>query len=111
MIKSVLRHHLVLSSMLPNFIFLIIFDSVGTMSEGMAESLVHNIMDSISDNVSKHKKVSFFDDESSSSVSNKMNKLFGREKPVHHILGGGKCKKAFLPHFLSFHLSRIPALF
>lgn len=62
------------------------------MSEGMAESLMHNIMDTISDNVSKHKKVSFSEEDDSSSVSCKLNKLFGREKPVHHILGGGKCK-------------------
>lgn len=64
----------------------------------MAESLVHNVMDTISDSVSKHKKVSFFDDESSSSVK----KLFGRDKPVHHILGGGKCKKTFVAQSLEF---------
>lgn len=66
------------------------------MPEGITESLVHNIMDTISDNVSKHKNVSFFVDEDSSSVSNKLNRLFGREKPVHHILGGGKCADALL---------------
>ncbi|KAG6422629.1 hypothetical protein SASPL_113006 [Salvia splendens] len=66
------------------------------MSEGMAESLMHNIMDTISDNVSKHKKVSFFEEDDSSSVSCKLNKLFGREKPVHHILGGGKSADVLL---------------
>ncbi|KAL8138476.1 hypothetical protein V2J09_004477 [Rumex salicifolius] len=28
--------------------------------------------------------------EESSSVKSKVNRLFGREKPVHHVLGGGK---------------------
>lgn len=91
------------------------------MSEGITESLVHNIMDTISDNVSKHKNVSFFEDEDSSSVSNKLNRLFGREKPVHHILGGGKCKTFFhvfrvcnkppypLPRFIFHFLERAGA--
>lgn len=65
------------------------------MSEGITESLVHNIMDTIQDNVSKHKNVSFFEDENSSSVS-KFNRLFGREKPVHHLLGGGKSADVLL---------------
>ncbi|XP_057796741.1 reticulon-like protein B8 isoform X2 [Salvia miltiorrhiza] len=62
----------------------------------MSEGLVHNIMDAISDNVSKHKKVSFSEDDDSSSVSCQVKKLFGREKPVHHILGGGKSADVLL---------------
>ncbi|KAH6796039.1 hypothetical protein C2S51_037025 [Perilla frutescens var. frutescens] len=66
------------------------------MSDGIKESLVHNIMETIADNVSKHKNVSFFEDENSSSVSDKFNRLFGREKPVHHLLGGGKSADVML---------------
>lgn len=51
---------------------------------------MNNIMDTISEGVSKHKNTSFFEEDKS--VSAHFNRLFGREKPVHHILGGGKCK-------------------
>lgn len=63
------------------------------MPEGItAESLVNNIMETISDGVSKHKKVSFFEEGNSNSAASQFNRLFGREKPVHHLLGGGKCR-------------------
>lgn len=65
----------------------------GKMPEGItAESLMNNIMDTISEGVSKHKNVSFFEEDKAKSVTSQFNRLFGREKPVHHILGGGKCK-------------------
>lgn len=37
----------------------------------------------------------------SSSVKAKVYRLFGREKPVHQVLGGGKCsdRTNFLPSF------------
>nr|GMC76993.1 reticulon-like protein B8 [Ipomoea batatas]GME19093.1 reticulon-like protein B8 [Ipomoea batatas] len=61
------------------------------MPEGITpEGLLNNIMESISDGVSKHKSGSFFEEEKSSSVSAQFNRLFGRQKPVHHCLGGGK---------------------
>lgn len=62
------------------------------MPEGItAENLLNNIMDSISEGELKHKATSFFQDESESSVSAQFNRLFGRQKPIHHCLGGGKC--------------------
>lgn len=68
------------------------------MPEGIKpEDLIHNIMDSLTDN--KHHKQnsdSFSFEEKSRSVSSQLNKLFGREKPVHHILGGGKSADVLL---------------
>ncbi|CAI9089898.1 OLC1v1024549C1 [Oldenlandia corymbosa var. corymbosa] len=66
------------------------------MPEGIsAEDLVNNIMDTLSDGMSRQKSGSFFEDQSSS-VSSQFNRLFGRQKPVHHILGGGKSADVLL---------------
>ncbi|XP_051114788.1 reticulon-like protein B8 [Andrographis paniculata] len=54
------------------------------------ESVVSNIMETISDSVSKHKE-EFFPGEKT-----RPRKLFGREKPVHHCLGGGKSADVLL---------------
>ena len=62
------------------------------MPEGItAESLLNNIVETLSDSVPKQKSVSFFEEEKSNSVSAQFNRLFGRQKPVHNLLGGGKC--------------------
>lgn len=62
------------------------------MPEGItAEKLLNNLMETISDNAQKKKSVSFFEEEKSNSVSSQIRRLFGREKPIHHLLGGGKC--------------------
>ncbi|KAG8387124.1 hypothetical protein BUALT_Bualt03G0220600 [Buddleja alternifolia] len=67
------------------------------MPEGItAEALMSNIMETFSDSVSKHKNVSFFEEEKSKSVTSQFNRLFGREKPVHHLLGGGKSADVLL---------------
>ncbi|KAK2994269.1 hypothetical protein RJ640_011936 [Escallonia rubra] len=59
------------------------------MPEGItAENLLSNIMGTLSDSVSKQKSVSFFEEEKPSVVTSQFNRLFGREKPVHHLLGG-----------------------
>lgn len=68
------------------------FSTSGAMPEGITpENLINNIMDSLSDKHEKHNSGSFFMEEKSDSVSSQFNKLFGRQKPIHHILGGGKC--------------------
>lgn len=70
---------------------------IGIMPEGMtAGDLMNNIMEKISDNVSKHKNGSFFEDDKRNSVTFQFNKLFGRQKPVHHLLGGGKSADVLL---------------
>ncbi|KAI3457670.1 hypothetical protein Pfo_014333 [Paulownia fortunei] len=67
------------------------------MPEGItAEALMNNIMETFSDSVSKHKNVSFFEEEKLNSVTSQFNRLFGREKPVHHLLGGGKSADVLL---------------
>ncbi|ONK74419.1 uncharacterized protein A4U43_C03F6020 [Asparagus officinalis] len=60
--------------------------------EHVAEKLLNNIMESFADGGSKQKR--FFDE--GTSVSTQMNKLFGRQKSVHHILGGGKSADVLL---------------
>ncbi|XP_041995510.1 reticulon-like protein B8 [Salvia splendens] len=67
------------------------------MPEGItAEALMSNIMETFSDSASKNKSVSFFEEERSNSVTYRFNRLFGREKPVHHLLGGGKSADVLL---------------
>lgn len=53
-------------------------------------------MDTLHENVPKQKSVSFFEEEKPNSVSSQFNRLFGRQKPVHHILGGGKSADVLL---------------
>lgn len=67
------------------------------MPEGItAENLLNNIMDTLSDGAPKHKSSSFFQEESESSVTTQLNRLFGRQKPIHHCLGGGKSADSML---------------
>ncbi|KAK4275640.1 hypothetical protein QN277_018684 [Acacia crassicarpa] len=58
-----------------------------------AENLLNNLVDTITE---KKKSVSFFEEENSSSMSTQFRRLFGRQKPVHHILGGGKSADVLL---------------
>ncbi|KAI4305979.1 hypothetical protein L6164_029300 [Bauhinia variegata] len=64
------------------------------MSEKItAENLLNSFVETIAE---KNKSVSFFEEEKSSSVSSQMKRLFGRQKPVHHLLGGGKSADVLL---------------
>eukprot|EP00268_Persea_americana_P021032 TRINITY_DN21044_c0_g2_i1.p1 TRINITY_DN21044_c0_g2~~TRINITY_DN21044_c0_g2_i1.p1 ORF type:complete len:248 (-),score=45.32 TRINITY_DN21044_c0_g2_i1:318-1061(-) len=63
-------------------------------SSSTAEELVTNIVETLTDGARKKKSVSFFEEDKS--VSAKMNKLFGRQKPVHKLLGGGKSADVLL---------------
>ncbi|XP_039045739.1 reticulon-like protein B8 [Hibiscus syriacus] len=60
------------------------------------EDLLSNLVETVADSVSKKKPVSFFEEEKSNSVASRFNRLFGRERPVHHILGGGKSADVLL---------------
>ncbi|EYU42855.1 hypothetical protein ABFS82_13G011000 [Erythranthe guttata] len=67
------------------------------MPEGItAEDLVSNIRETFSDSISRHKSGSFFEEDKLDSVTSQFNRLFGREKPIHHILGGGKSADVLL---------------
>ncbi|KAK4845665.1 hypothetical protein QYF36_007626 [Acer negundo] len=66
------------------------------MSENrLVENLLDNIVETIADNIPKQKSVPFFE-EDRNSVTSQFNRLFGRQKPVHHILGGGKSADVLL---------------
>ncbi|WVY91130.1 hypothetical protein V8G54_036644, partial [Vigna mungo] len=65
-----------------------------TMSEKItAENLLNTLVETIAE---KQKSGSFFEEDKSSSVSSQFNRLFGRQKPVHHVLGGGKSADVLL---------------
>ncbi|GAB2234162.1 hypothetical protein Droror1_Dr00003400 [Drosera rotundifolia] len=57
-----------------------------------AENLLNNIMGSISDNVSNKN----LQEDISKAVNSQVNRLFGRQKPIHELLGGGKSADVLL---------------
>lgn len=65
------------------------------MSE-KAENLLNNLVETLAETGAKQKAAAFFGEETSGTVSSQFNRLFGRQKPVHHILGGGKCRNIIL---------------
>lgn len=58
-----------------------------------AEDFMNNIVEKLAEGIPRQKSVSFFEEDKSNSAASQFNRLFGRQKPVHNILGGGKCKK------------------
>ena len=68
------------------------------MSEKMtAEDFINNISEVLTEHGQKGKSVSFFgEDSKSSSVAGQINRIFGRQKPVYNLLGGGKCTSLFM---------------
>lgn len=68
-----------------------------TMPEGSkSENLLNSLLESFGDTVPKQKSVSFFEEEKSNSAASQFNRLFGRQKPVYHLLGGGKSADVLL---------------
>ena len=59
--------------------------------KNIVEDVINDFVDNFTETVHKKKNVSFFEQEET--VSSRFNRMFGREKPIHHVLGGGKCKK------------------
>jgi hypothetical protein len=68
-------------------------------SENAAENMVSGIMDAIADKLPKQKSVRFSEE---GSISSQAKKLFGGDKSVHHILGGGKCLNHTLGLLITF---------
>ncbi|PQQ10255.1 reticulon-like protein B8 isoform X1 [Prunus yedoensis var. nudiflora] len=60
------------------------------------EDLLNNIVGTFAESSSKQKSVPLFGEETSNSVTSKLNRLFGRQKPVYHLLGGGKSADVLL---------------
>lgn len=54
------------------------------------EKVLNNIMETLAEGVLQHKTTSSMEEEISKSVTSQFNRLFGRQKPVHTLLGGGK---------------------
>lgn len=63
-------------------------------AEHGAENILNTLIETFADSVPKQKSVRFFDE--GTSVSAQMNKLFGRQKSIHNILGGGKSADVLL---------------
>lgn len=69
----------------------------GKMPEKItAENLVDKIVETIAENVPKQKSVSFLEGDKSDTVPSQFNRLFGRQKPLHRLFGGGKCTISWL---------------
>lgn len=58
--------------------------------KNIVEDVIGDFVDNFTESVQKKKNVSFFEQEDT--VASRFSRLFGREKPIHHVLGGGKCK-------------------
>ncbi|XP_072958541.1 reticulon-like protein B8 isoform X2 [Typha angustifolia] len=63
-------------------------------ADNAAEKVFDNIMEAIADSIPKKKEASSSDEQDT--VSAQMNRLFGRQKSVHKILGGGKSADVLL---------------
>jgi hypothetical protein len=75
--------------------------------ESATENIINAIVDTLSDKVPRQKSFKLFEEKSSNSnsVSAQMNKVFGRQKTIHQILGGGKCMSSLFPFSLSSRIA------
>ncbi|KAH0904991.1 hypothetical protein HID58_044494 [Brassica napus] len=62
--------------------------------KNIVEDVINDFVDNFTETVQKKKNVSFF--EQDDTVSSRFNRMFGREKPIHHVLGGGKSADVLL---------------
>lgn len=76
------------------------------------QSAVESVMEKISEKIHGHDSSSSWDSDSDhekpatpSSVKAKVYRLFGRERPLHHVLGGGKRTTSKLSFHFSFLFS------
>ena len=71
-------------------------------SESAAEKIMGNIMDTIADKLPKQKSDNIMNNimdtisdklpkQKSGHFDQKVNKMFGRQRSLHGVLGGGKC--------------------
>ncbi|CAL1394204.1 unnamed protein product [Linum trigynum] len=60
-----------------------------------AEDILTNLVETFGENIPKQKSGSFFEEERDKATA-QFNKLFGRQKPIHHVLGGGKSADVLL---------------
>lgn len=57
----------------------------------MPENLLGDILESLTEGAHKKDAVTSIQEEISNSVNTQFNRLFGRQKSIHNLLGGGKC--------------------
>lgn len=57
-----------------------------------SDNIMSNIMDTISDKLPKQRSGRF----DPGSVADVKNKMFGRQRSLHGVLGGGKCTSSYL---------------
>ncbi|EOA31315.1 hypothetical protein CARUB_v10014488mg [Capsella rubella] len=62
--------------------------------KNIVEDVIDDLVDNFTERVQKNKHVSFFEQEDS--VSSRFNRLFGRQQPIHRVLGGGKSADVLL---------------
>lgn len=60
------------------------------------ENILNNIIETIADTVQHHKS----EPDKQETTSAQRKRLFGRQKTIHSILGGGQCRHSFYPYFL-----------
>ncbi|XP_056845393.1 reticulon-like protein B8 isoform X1 [Raphanus sativus] len=63
--------------------------------KSIVEDVIGDLVDNFAETVHKKKNVSFFEQDEDT-VASRFNRLFGREKPIHHVLGGGKSADVLL---------------
>lgn len=73
------------------------------MAPATGESLLDKIADKLHGHDSSSSSDSDSDKKESSSIKDKVFRLFGREKPVHSVLGGGKRMNLSLAFFISLN--------
>lgn len=57
----------------------------------MPENLLGDILESLTEVAHKQDTATLIQEQISDSVNKQFNRLFGRQKSIHHLLGGGKC--------------------
>ncbi|KAK3446319.1 hypothetical protein EUGRSUZ_A02040 [Eucalyptus grandis] len=61
-----------------------------------AENIFNEIKETIGENVLKQKSVSFIEGDKADAVTSQFKRLFGRQKPIHRLFGGGKSADVLL---------------
>ncbi|KAL3726593.1 hypothetical protein ACJRO7_031491 [Eucalyptus globulus] len=61
-----------------------------------AEDLFNEIVEKIAENVPKQKSVSFVEGDKADAVTSQFKRLFGCQKPIHRLFGGGKSADVLL---------------
>ncbi|CAN8270059.1 unnamed protein product [Cochlearia groenlandica] len=62
--------------------------------KNIVEDVIGDLVDNFTETVQKNKHSSFFEQEDT--VTSRFNRLFDRQKSIHHVLGGGKSADVLL---------------